>query len=170
VVTSIPADETIANAPDFREDPNSPLTVSNSQSGTVTLSDTYTLIRLLGTVTNTAGTQQQVGLRVNGVTASDYDFRTESGSTTFNASQAPLVQQDLEDGDEAGGAVDALGQFGGNARWAGRVMLAVEPFREPAFMIGASTDIASPIQSITVRGDTGAINAEFAVFGFDPNP
>jgi hypothetical protein len=72
------------------EDPNSPLTISGSSSGTVTLSDTYTEGVLLF-FTDAGATQlTPMEMYVNGDTGSNYSYVSASGSSTSADTSVPV--------------------------------------------------------------------------------
>jgi len=161
VVTSIPADETIANVPDFREDPNSPLTVSNAQSGTINLSSTYTLVWLIGRVRNGSGAAQQIGFQVNGNT-SNYTVRGDDGSDTFGVSSARLTPTAVGTSRELIGSYTLMGDF--TASW-GAVSQLSHPLSFDGATKGSNPTVSPPVSTVSLVGSDDVFDAEFQVYG-----
>jgi hypothetical protein len=149
------------NAPDWTEDPNSPLTVSNAQSGTITLSSTYTLVRLIGRVRNGSSTSQQIGFQVNGNT-SNYTVRADDGSDTVGISSARLTPTALGTSQELIGSYTLMGDF--TANW-GAVSQLSHDLSFDGVTKGSNVTVSPPINTVSLVGSADVLDAEFKVYG-----
>jgi len=93
VVTSIPADETIANVPNWQEDTNSPFTATSAPDFSMTVGDTQQDVYLLSGFVEPGGDPNSGTLRlaINGVNSGGfYDFFLD-GTKTAGANRVPLL-------------------------------------------------------------------------------
>ncbi|AGM11163.1 hypothetical protein M196_gp71 [Halorubrum tailed virus 4] len=154
------------NTPGWVEDANSPINVSGSQEATITLDGTYNIVLVhIQEFANTSGGVQQLQIRFNGVASSDYRYTDATGSET------------------TGDTSFALANAGDNASFIGSFKITKQIFDELALhevSLGTpqagnviSTGVVEgstyPVDSITLRGDSGAITAKFRVFGWNGN-
>jgi len=151
------------NAPDWTEDPNSPLTVSNAQSGTITLSQTYTHLRLIGFVQNSGNIADFIQLRANGET-SDYVVRTDTGTRVTGLSGARLAADKIGATRELQGSLNVIGDYGGSGRWAVKNNLA-HSLNFEGVTRAACFRVDAPVNTLTVRTIGSQITAEFNVYG-----
>jgi len=80
----VPFSRTEPNVPGFVEAAESPIDVSGVTSTTVSLTSNFDQVHILINTDATRGPRLK-GLRVNGDTATNYDFRSTDGTETTNA-------------------------------------------------------------------------------------
>lgn len=130
----------------WSEDANSPLTISASSSGTITLSGQYPVVKVIieSDTSSTAG--NHMDLRVNGDTASNYDTRL-SGSTT---SADSFVKAVFETGFGSGTEIIMSGEWSTN--WSCGVSGGTSG-GDTSAVHGSNTNVTSPLDSITFVDD-----------------
>jgi hypothetical protein len=94
------------NVPNWQEDANSPLTIQNSTSGSITLNDSYDVVKLMIT---TAEEGLYLDMKINGL-STDYNLVRSDGTAESAVSEISKIEQ-----------VDALvgSEFIMSGKWAG---------------------------------------------------
>jgi len=151
-------DLSATNALVWAEDDNSPLTISNSSTGQITLNDTYDWVTCFVQDSSDNGTP--ISVRVNGDSGSNYFYRETDGSSTANASEWPQVAND------SGFSGQRLSIAG---RWSGDCGLFNQPLVDSSRVIsGNNSSVISPLDSITFLNTTGTnFDATVHVYGHE---
>lgn len=156
----------VENVPDWEEDGNSPVTVTNASSASITLAGTYDEVVIRVKMEPPAGTFASVICQINGDTGTNYRQFNVDGTTNTGASKWKITQADDAAPIVAGAWI--------TGRWGNEAVI-----RNPRGVLGNgsasmghggdNSAVTSPLDSITVSDDGGntmdAITLE--VFGRD---
>jgi len=163
MVTSIPADETVANVPDWQEDTNGAI-----GSGGATATFSYSLSTAADAmaarlrVDNAAGSGQDVQLSLDG--ASNYSFKMTAGGTSADGASSFTACEWQGSGDGLAGWLVADVLPSGEVSVAAQLG-AGRQFSASPVLTGGACDATTPIQGITIEGATGDVTvSEFQVF------
>jgi len=85
-------EDIVENVPDWTEDANSPFTLSNASSRTMTLSGTFDLVRMIVTKVSSPGAiNESIELRLNGIIGTSYNVSDQSGGQAFNSDSVEVA-------------------------------------------------------------------------------
>jgi len=149
----------------WTEDANSPLISSGSQSHTISLNSSWSLILcVIDTFKNTSGNTQQIGVQVNGITTSDYEAIKEDGTIFGTAESWYLFGGDsITDGFGASGP---LILDTGPTGYASMRNNTTSGFLSAMITQGRVSAFTAPIDSITFHGQSGETSVEARVYGW----
>ena len=140
----------------WTEDPNSPLTISGSNSGSITLSNTYDEVLL---IIKSGSGNQWVATRCNGDTGTNYRYVDVSGTVTTGASE---INKIISPGVAAGQIVTLTGS------WSERFGLSTANHwvGSGSAVAGNNTGVTSPLDSLTfVDIGGGTFDLTIEVYG-----
>lgn len=147
----------------WTEDANSPLTISSTDTGTITLASNYPLIQVVCTDDPSSTTGTTVQLRVNGVTSS-----YETTLTNGNPFTEGFVRQVWWSGSGTGARATFAGQF--DTDWGGgnEAPTLQSTYGHTADSFG-NPSVTSPIDSITLFNNAANnFSATARVYGWSP--
>lgn len=130
----------------FTEDANSPLTISGSDSGSITLDGTYDVIRCIFISDSSSTTGNGIDLQVNGVTTG-YETRLSGGGQSADS----FIKRVFLSGYSVGTEIMMAGSWDTN--WALGIDGGECPTVNNTATKGANTSITSPVDSITLLDD-----------------
>lgn len=140
-----------------QEDDNSPFNPSGSQSHTLSLSSDYESIRAIVDVENTSGGNQDLELRVNGNSSSEYRYEDSAAAQTSGDTAWPIDNY-------GGGGRTISGEIIVKGNWTGaenvtfRNLTCFRGGTSPIAVSGSHDTVTAPINSITLRGTAGTID------------
>lgn len=147
----------------WTEDANSPLTISSTDTGTITLASNYPLIQLVCTGDSSSTTGTAVQLRVNGVT-SGY----ETVLTNGNPFTEGFARQLWWSGSGVGARTTFAGQFTVDWGGANEAPTLQSTYGHTADSFG-NPSVTSPINSITLfNNSANNFSATARVYGWSP--
>lgn len=131
----------------WTEDANSPLTVSASSSGTITLSGQYPTVKCIIESDTSATAGRDIDLQINGDTGANYATRLWSGSSSADL----FVKAAFRTGFAAGTEIIMSGEWGTN--WSCGFMGGGDAGINGKAIAGSNTNVTSPLNSITLMDD-----------------
>lgn len=131
----------------WTEDANSPLTVSASSTGTITLSGQYPTVKCIIESDTSATAGSDIDLQINGDTGANYATRLWSG----NSSADSFVKAAFRTGFGAGTEIIMSGEWGTN--WSCGFMGGGDAGINGKAIAGSNTNVTSPLDSITLMDD-----------------
>jgi len=143
----VPFSRTEPNVPGWEEDPNSPVTGSNTGSVTVSLASPLVYARVIVKARyDSSGSFFSLNMRVNGDTGANYDYEEIGGSTTTARDEWVLTQADDKTGTWAGSVdlnanstgIACIGPLSKSARGSSQELLA-----------GTNGNVSAPLNSVT---------------------
>lgn len=141
---------------DWKEDGNSPLSISSASSGSITLASSWDAIMCIVTSTGGSGV---IDMRANGDTGANYDYVDLGGTATSGASQWDRVM----DIDKASGQTIHLA-----GKWPSRASIHTnyQGSTTSGMAAGGNSNVTSPLDSITLLHSAGSnFSVTMRVFG-----
>lgn len=144
----------------YREDANSPLTVSGTSSGTITLDGEYDAVLVI--CSDQGDSETNIDFRINGVSTNTYDRTGQNASTTTGNPE----WRNFGEEDESRGQ-----HWFFSGRWDDVATIAT-PQMKPggvAGVNGQNDDVTSPLTSITLleNGGSNFVDISLRVYGID---
>lgn len=152
-------------AESWTEDPNSPLQFSGQQSGTITLDGTYDQVKLrVNKFENNSGSSQDLEIRVNGDTTTNYNIVNYNGNTATGTDRW-LAMDNPSDDESCFGEIILSGRW--DHKIAGNFNLGHTEVGSSGSHSVSHDTLTSPLDTITARGQYGNVDVFIEVFGRD---
>lgn len=151
----------VSAALEWVEDPNSPLTISSSTSGSVNIANDYDEVMLRITDYSTAASSAvDLNLQINDDTGANYAYRSVDGS--FSSSNSAWRLGVVLDGRPVGGELLISGRWSEGAGISGPLQIS----DSSGILSGRNTSVTSPLDSLEISS-TESFTMTVEVFGRD---